>query len=108
MHDFRVLEAVEKGMNKHALVPAPMIASLSNLRNGGTGKVLGSLLRDKLLSHDKSCGYDGYRLTNAGYDILALNTLKQGKFIAAVGDPSERAKNPIFIWPSLRMDNRSY
>ena len=84
--DFRVLEAVEKGMNKHALVPAPLIASLASLRHGGTGKILSSLLRDKLLSHDKSCGYDGYRLTNAGYDILALHNLKSRKFIAAIGD----------------------
>lgn len=85
-HDFKVMEAVERGMQKHALVPAPLIASLASLRHGGTGKILGSLLRDKLLSHDKSCGYDGYRLTNAGYDILALNTLKQRKVIAAMGD----------------------
>ncbi len=84
--DFRVMEAVEKGMQKHALVPAPLIASLSNLRHGGTGKIVSSLLRDKLLSHDKSCGYDGYRLTNAGYDILALHNLKSRKLVAALGD----------------------
>ena len=84
--DFRVLEAVEKGMQKHALVPAPLIASLSSLRHGGTGKILSSLLRDKLLSHDQSCGYDGYRLTNAGYDVLALWNLKSRKIIAAIGD----------------------
>lgn len=84
--DFRVLEAVEKGMQKHALVPSALVASLSNLRHGGTGKILSSLLRDKLLSHDQSCGYDGYRLTNAGYDIMALWNLKQRKLIAAMGD----------------------
>jgi RIO kinase 2 len=84
--DFRVLEAVEKGMLKHSLVPAPLIATLSNLRHGGTGKILSSLLRDKLLSHDKSCGYDGYRLTNAGYDIMALHNLKTRKIVAAIGD----------------------
>lgn len=84
--DFRVMEAVERGMLKHALVPSALIASLSNLRHGGTGKILSSLLRDKLLSHDKSCGYDGYRLTNAGYDILALHNLKSRKLIAALGD----------------------
>lgn len=84
--DFRVLEAVEKGMQRHSLVPAPLISNLASLRHGGTGKVLSSLLRDKLLSHDKSCGYDGYRLTNAGYDIMALNQLKTQKLIAAIGD----------------------
>jgi RIO kinase 2 len=84
--DFRVLEAVEKGMQQHSLVPAPLIASVASLRHGGTGKILSSLLRDKLLSHDKSCGYDGYRLTNAGYDILALHDLKTRKLVAAFGD----------------------
>ena len=84
--DFRVLEAVEKGMQRHALVPAPLISSLASLRHGGTGKILSSLLRDKLISHDQSCGYDGYRLTNAGYDILALHSLKSRKIIAAFGD----------------------
>jgi RIO kinase 2 len=84
--DFRVLEATEKGMQRHALVPASLIASIANLRHGGTGKILSSLLRDKLLSHDQSCGYDGYRVTQAGYDILALHSLKSRKLIAALGD----------------------
>lgn len=85
--DFRVLEACEKGMQKgHALVPSALIASLAILRHGGTGKIISSLLRDKLISHDQSCGYDGYRVTQAGYDILALWNLKQRKLIAAIGD----------------------
>ncbi|KAL3929716.1 MAG: hypothetical protein SGARI_004673, partial [Bacillariaceae sp.] len=84
--DFRVLEATEQGMKRHALVPSALIASIANLRHGGTGKVLSGLLRDKLLSHDQSCGYDGYRVTQAGYDILALYNLKSRKIIAAIGD----------------------
>lgn len=84
--DIRVLEAVEKGMQKHALVPSSLIASISSLRHGGTNKILSSLLRDKLLSHDQSCGYDGYRITTAGYDILTLHNLKTRKIIAAIGD----------------------
>jgi len=84
--DFQVLEAVEKGMKKHALVPSSLIASISSLRHGGTGKIISSLLRDKLLSHDQSCGYDGYRVTTAGYDILTLHNLKSRKIIAAIGD----------------------
>mmetsp|Transcript_18577 Transcript_18577/g.38378 ORF Transcript_18577/g.38378 Transcript_18577/m.38378 type:complete len:563 (-) Transcript_18577:35-1723(-) len=86
--DFRVLEAVEKGMKDHALVPLALIASLANLRHGGVHKIISSLLRDKLLSHErkqKGGGYDGYRVTNAGYDILALHTLKTLKQIAALG-----------------------
>lgn len=84
--DFRVLQAVETGMQNHALVPAALISTVANLRHGGCHKFLSSLLRDKLLSHDRSCGYDGYRLTNSGYDILALHNLKTRGIIAAIGD----------------------
>jgi len=73
-------------MKNHALVPSAMVGSLSNLRHGGTHKILGSLLRDKLVSHDRSCGYDGYRLTNSGYDVLSLHFLKQKGWVAALGD----------------------
>lgn len=84
--DYRVLAAIEHGMKTHALVPAPLINTLAKLRHGGTGKILSSLLRDKLLSHDRSVGYDGYRLTNSGFDILALNELKVRKIVYALGD----------------------
>ena len=85
--DFRVLEAVEKGMQNHGLVPEALVATLANLRHGGTGKIISTLLRDKLLSHEsKKGGYDGYRITNAGYDILALHNLKTRGFVAALGD----------------------
>lgn len=84
--DFRVLAAVESGMKNHSLVPMALINSIANLRHGGTNKIISSLLRDKLLSHDQSCGYDGYRLTNSGYDILALHDLKSRGIIAGIGD----------------------
>lgn len=84
--DFRVMEAVEKGMKDHEIVPLPLISSMANLRHGGSHKIISSLLRDKLLSHErKKYGYDGYRLTNAGYDIVALNNLKSRGFVAAIG-----------------------
>lgn len=84
--DFVVLEAVERGMKNHALVPLKLVSSIANLRHGGVHKIISSLLRDKLLSHDCTCGYDGYRLTNSGYDILALHFMKQTKHIVALGD----------------------
>ena len=84
-NDFRVLEAVEQGMKNHALVPLPLVSSIANLRHGGVHKIVSSLLRDKLLSHEKKNGHDGYRVTNAGYDILALHQLKTRKVIAAMG-----------------------
>ena len=84
--DFHILKAVEIGMRNHSLVPMALVSSISNLRHGGCHKFMSSLLRDKLLSHDRSCGYDGYRLTNSGYDILALYNLKTKGVIAAIGD----------------------
>jgi RIO kinase 2 len=84
--DFRVLAAVETGMKNHELVPVQLISSIANLRHGGSEKIISSLLRDKLLSHDRSCGYDGYRLTSSGYDIMALENLKARGLVAALGD----------------------
>jgi RIO kinase 2 len=83
--DFRVLEAVETGMRNHAVVPLALIQTLAGLRHGGSHKIISSLLRDKLLSHENKGGVDGYRLTNAGYDILALHHLKLRGVIAALG-----------------------
>jgi RIO kinase 2 len=85
--DFRVLEAVERGMKDHALVPLPLVSSLANLRHGGCHKIVSSLLRDKLLSHEnrKHGNVDGYRITNAGYDVLALHHLKQTNVVAGLG-----------------------
>lgn len=84
--DYRVLEATEKGMQSRALVPSSLIASIANLRHGGCHKIISSLHRDNLLSHDQSCGYDGYRVTNSGYDILALWNLKCRGIVSAMGD----------------------
>jgi len=84
--DYRVLLAIEIGMKTHELVPAKVCISIAKLRHGGANKVMGGLLRDKLLSHDGSKGYDGYRLTNSGYDILALKSLTQKGVVSAIGD----------------------
>ena len=84
--DFRMLSAVEIGMKTHSLVPCNVCVSIAKLRHGGAHKIMSSLLRDKLLSHDRSKGYDGYRLTNSGYDVLALRALSQRGIVAALGD----------------------
>jgi RIO kinase 2 len=49
----------------------PLIDSISGLKHGGAFKCVKTLLRHKLLHHDGS-KYDGYRLTNMGYDFLAI------------------------------------
>jgi RIO-like serine/threonine protein kinase len=56
--EFRVLVAVEMGMRNHELVPTPLIERIASLRHGGVGKLLGNLLKFKLLHHDaKKCMY---------------------------------------------------
>lgn len=53
-------------------------------RHGGTYKALCNCLKYKLVHHDAS-KYDGYRLTNLGYDFLAINTLSKRGLITSVG-----------------------
>jgi RIO kinase 2 len=85
--EYRVLEAVETCMRTHALVPLALLSATANLRHGGSHKLVSILLRDKLLSHErnKKQSVDGYRLTTAGYDVLALRHLVRAKCIAALG-----------------------
>ncbi|XP_014479318.1 PREDICTED: serine/threonine-protein kinase RIO2 isoform X2 [Dinoponera quadriceps] len=84
--DFRVLTAIEMGMKNHELVPASLAAQIANLRHGGVHKVLRELCKRKLLSYERGKRYDGYRLTNAGYDYLALKVLAQRGTIASFGN----------------------
>ncbi|EWM22057.1 rio kinase [Nannochloropsis gaditana] len=82
--DFRVLTAVEMGMKNHDVVPVELLIKIAKLRHGGVQKFLSTLLRFKLVYHDKTT-YDGYRLTFGGYDILALKTLLARGHISGVG-----------------------
>jgi len=84
--DFRVLTAVEMGMKNHELVPGNLIASIASLRHGGVHKILKELSKHRLLSYERGNRYDGYRLTNAGYDYLALKTLAARDVITSFGN----------------------
>ncbi|XP_023330318.1 serine/threonine-protein kinase rio2 isoform X2 [Eurytemora carolleeae] len=84
--DFRVLTAVEMGMKNHELVPGSLIASIASLRHGGVHKMLRELCKHRLLSYERGPRYDGYRLTNAGYDYLALKTLTSRDVIGSFGN----------------------
>ncbi|XP_060824861.1 serine/threonine-protein kinase RIO2 isoform X3 [Bombus pascuorum] len=84
--DFRVLTAIEMGMKNHELVPASLAAHIANLRYGGVHKLLKELCKHRLLSYERGKQYDGYRLTNAGYDYLALKVLAQRGIIASFGN----------------------
>lgn len=84
--DFRVLTSVEMGMKNHELVPGPLVASIANLKHGGCHKHLRELCKQKLLSYERGKRYDGYRLTNTGYDYLALKTLCSQGLVYSVGN----------------------
>ncbi|KAG5316012.1 RIOK2 kinase, partial [Acromyrmex insinuator] len=109
--DFRVLTAIEMGMKNHELVPALLATQIANLRYGGVHKLLKEMCKHKLLSYERgkrckalkfTCDHkfyllriylkhnkfldDGYRLTNAGYDYLALKVLTQRETIRSFGN----------------------
>jgi RIO kinase 2 len=94
------------GMKNHEIVPAALIASIAGLRHGGCHKVLRELSKHKLVAYE-SCSktgrflwlhvsllfsslwfstVQGYRLTNAGYDYLALKALTQRDVLNSVGN----------------------
>ncbi|NXK04212.1 RIOK2 kinase, partial [Herpetotheres cachinnans] len=83
---FRVLTAVEMGMKNHEIVPASLIASIASLKHGGCNKILRELVKHKLLAYERTKTVQGYRLTNAGYDYLALKTLSSRQVIHSVGN----------------------
>uniref|UniRef100_A0A023F7X8 Serine/threonine-protein kinase RIO2 n=2 Tax=Triatoma infestans TaxID=30076 RepID=A0A023F7X8_TRIIF len=84
--DFRVLTAIEMGMKNHELVPGALAAAIANLRHGGVHKILRDLCKNRLLSYERGRHYDGYRLTNAGYDYLALKTLTSRGSVYSFGN----------------------
>lgn len=84
--DFRVLTAIEMGMKNHELVPGALAASIANLRYGGVHKLLKELCKHRLVSYERGKHYDGYRLTNAGYDYLALKTLTMRNILSSFGN----------------------
>lgn len=84
--DFRALTAVEMGMKNHELVPGSLVASIASLKHGGCHKVLRELCKNRLLCYERGKHYDGYRLTNAGYDYLALKALAMRDVVHSVGN----------------------
>ncbi|XP_076995196.1 serine/threonine-protein kinase RIO2 [Tamandua tetradactyla] len=84
--DFRVLTAVEMGMKNHEIVPCSLIASIASLKHGGCNKVLRELVKHKLVAWERTKTVQGYRLTNAGYDYLALKTLSSRQVVESVGN----------------------
>ncbi|EDV91298.1 serine/threonine-protein kinase rio2 [Drosophila grimshawi] len=84
--DFRVLTAIEMGMKNHELVPGPLAAAIANLKTGGVHKLLKELCKHKLIAYERGKKYDGYRLTNTGYDYLALKSLTLRGSVSSFGN----------------------
>ncbi|XP_053149826.1 serine/threonine-protein kinase RIO2 isoform X2 [Hemicordylus capensis] len=74
------------GMKNHEIVPPSLIASIASLKHGGCNKILRELAKHKLLAYERTKTVQGYRLTNGGYDYLALNTLSSRQVISSVGN----------------------
>ncbi len=72
--DFRVLNAIERGMAKYEYVPLEAIAKLAGMEIGEVEKVLGRIYRLGVVQRRREA-YLGYMLTTRGYDCLALNAL---------------------------------
>uniref|UniRef100_A0A914VNT4 Hypoxanthine phosphoribosyltransferase n=1 Tax=Plectus sambesii TaxID=2011161 RepID=A0A914VNT4_9BILA len=84
--DFRILTAIEMGMKNHELVPTELIASVANIHHGSVAKRLRDLAEHRLVSHERGRRYDGYRLTNLGYDYLALKAFASRDAVMSVGN----------------------
>lgn len=92
------------GSKNHEVVPTPLIAQISSLRNGGVSKLIGSLAKRNLVSkvQNSKCNHqctrpteklmtfrrpdDGYRLTYGGYDYLAMRALSKRDSMHSVGN----------------------
>lgn len=83
--EFRVLTAVEMGSKNHEVVPTPLIAQISSLRHAGISKLLGNLLKRRLIARVQNNAYDGFMLRYGGYDYLAVRALSKRKSVYAVG-----------------------
>lgn len=83
--DFRILTAIEMGMKNHELVPITLVTQIANLRGGGVHRMLRELCKHRLCAYERGKHYDGYRLTNMGYDYLALKVLSSRDVLGSVG-----------------------
>ncbi|KAH8914706.1 RIO1-domain-containing protein [Atractiella rhizophila] len=83
--EFRVLTAVEMGSKNHHVVPTQLIAQISGLRSGGVNKILGELLKRKLVGREGGKD-DGFRLAYGGYDYLAIRSMSKRDTVVSVGN----------------------
>ncbi len=85
--DFRVLNAIERGMASHMYVPVEVIAKLARMDLGEVESLLKRLHSLGLVQRQKGA-YVGFILTSRGYDCLALNALvKRGTLESVSSSP---------------------
>ncbi|CAN3363148.1 serine/threonine-protein kinase Rio2p [Diutina catenulata] len=85
--DWKVLQGVEIGARSHELVPTHMIHKEGGMRApSATNRAIGDLAKLNLVSRLRNAKYDGFRLTYAGYDYLALKSLLNRDSVYSVGN----------------------
>jgi RIO kinase 2 len=84
--DFQILEAMEKQARKYRYLLIEMISNLTNVHVQTTRHHLMKLQKQKLLDF-QSQPYEGYKLTTAAHDILALKALVDRDIIEKFGKP---------------------
>lgn len=84
--DFQILEAIEKQTQKYQYLPIEIISNLTNIHIQTTKHHLKKLQKQKLLTY-QSKPYEGYRLTTAAHDTLALKALVDKNIIEKFGKP---------------------
>ncbi len=82
--DYRILTAIEKGMEKYKHVPISEIGAITKFDVEYIEFILNRLHKLELINR-WSEKYTGYHLNEHGYDCLALNVLVQSDVIASFG-----------------------
>jgi RIO kinase 2 len=89
--DFRVLNAVERGMEHNEWVPEEELAGLARL-HPDEAEYHASRLNDLELIEQRDTRYLGYRLVAPGYDALALNAFVEADTVTRLGTKIEVGK----------------
>jgi len=89
--DFRVLNAVERGMEHSEWVPEDELAGLARL-HPEEAEFHASRLNDLELVEQRDASYLGYRLVAEGYDVLALKAFVEADSVTRLGAKVEVGK----------------
>lgn len=81
---FRVLLSAEMGTKNHEAVPVELIEKIAHVKCN-INAIITDLVRQSFLKRVPDIPYEGYALTHAGYDNLALYALQKENVIVGVG-----------------------